>query len=139
MKSNLDKLFLANTDLEKDGVDFIIQEKNEKEGLEEISFRLRRYNDQNPRHKAAQAAHYKPHARQIELGTLSASKMRELLAKTFIDVCLVSWTGVQDEKGEPITYTKESALALFTRLPDLFDTLWNHASDFKSFKEDVGN
>lgn len=131
MKTNLDRLFKTNASLERDGVDFAIDDKT--------SFRVRRFNSQNPRVKAAMAAYYKPYARQVELGTLPPEKSDEITMKLFIDVCLASWEGVLDEDGNPIELTKENALALFKSLPDLFDTLWKHANNFENYKEDLGN
>lgn len=131
MKTNLDKLFKANSHLEKEGVDFSIDETT--------SFKVRRFSSQNPRMKAAMTAYYKPYARQIEMGTLSPEKNVEVTVKVFIDVCLVSWKGVLDETGKPIEFNKENALKLFKELPDLFDTLWKHSQSFDNYKEDLGN
>lgn len=137
MKTNLDKLFKADSTLEKEGVDFVIQEKGD--GQEEISFKIRRFNAQNPRVKAAEAAYYKPYARQIQLGTLPVEKSDEIVMRLFIDVCLAGWNGVTDGDGKPMEFTKENALALFKRLPELFETLFKHANDFANYKEELGN
>lgn len=131
MKTNLDKHFKTDSQLERDGVDFALDDKT--------SFRVRRFNSQNPRVKAAMAAYYKPYARQVELGTLPQEKSDEITMKLFIDVCLASWEGVEDEKGSPIECTKENALKLFKSLPDLFDSLWKYANSFENYKEDLGN
>lgn len=131
MKTNLDKLFKTNTVLEKEGVDFALDDKT--------SFRIRRFNSSNPRVKAAMAAYYKPYARQIEMGTLPIEKSDEIAIRLFIDVCLVSWEGVEDEKGQPIEMTKENAFEMFKSLPDLFATLQKHANDFENYKEELGN
>lgn len=131
MKTNLDKLFKTNTVLEKEGVDFALDDKT--------SFRIRRFNSSNPRVKAAMAAYYKPYARQIEMGTLPVEKSDEIAIRLFIDVCLVSWEGVEDEKGQPIEMTKENAFEMFKSLPDLFATLQKHANDFENYKEELGN
>lgn len=131
MKTNIDKLFKTDATLERDGVDFALDDKT--------SFRVRRFNSQNPRVKAAMASHYKPFARQVELGTLPQEKSTEITMKLFIEVCLASWAGVEDEKGEAIECNKDNALRLFKSLPDLFETLWKHANDFANYKEDLGN
>lgn len=131
MKTNLDSTFKTNSVLEKEGVDFAIDEKT--------SFKIRRFNAQNPRIKAAMAAHYKPYARQMEMGTLPPEKSNEITMLLFIDVCLVSWTGLEDDKGQPIEFSKEKAKELFKSLPDLFETLWKYANDFESYREDLGN
>lgn len=131
MKTNLDKFYKANSDLEKEGVDFAIDDTT--------SFKVRRFGSQNPRVKAAMASYYKPYARQVELGTLPVEKSQEIQMKIFVDTCLVSWQGVVDESGKPVEFNKENALKLFKNLPDLFDTLWKHANSFENYKEDLGN
>ena len=131
MKTNLDKLFKTDSELEKEGVDLALDDKT--------SFKIRRFNSQNPRVKAAMASYYKPYARQVEMGTLPQEKSDEITMKLFIDVCLASWTGVEDENGKPIECNKANALTLFKSLPDLFDTLWKHANTFDNYKGDLGN
>jgi len=131
MKTNLDKHYKTDHRLESEGVEFAIDDNT--------SFLLRRFNAQNPKVKAAMAMHYKPYARQVEMGTLPQEKSDEITRKLFIDVCLVSWKGILDDAGKPIEPTKENALELFKALPDLFDTLWRHVNDFANYKEDVGN
>lgn len=130
MKSNLDKLFKTNKVLENEGVDFAIDDKT--------SFKLRHFINSNPRVKAAMAAYYKPHARQIELGTLDQEKADEITVKLFIDTCLVSWEGVEID-GKEVECNKENALSLFKSLPQLFDTLWKHCNDFQNYREELGN
>lgn len=131
MKTNLDKVFKTNQTFEKEGVDFAVNDKT--------SFRIRRFNASNPRVKSAMATYYKPYARQIELGTMPQEKSDEIMIKLFIDVCLVSWEGVEDENGKPIPMTKENALELFKSLPDLFQSLYAHANNFENYKDEVGN
>lgn len=130
MKTSLDKHFKTDSDLEKNGVWFDISE--------DIGFLIRPFKGTNPRVKAAMAAHYKPLARQIELGTIDPDKEREIQVKLFTEICLVDWKGVEMD-GQSVECNKENAMALFKELPDLFDTLWKHSGDFKNYKEDVGN
>lgn len=136
MKSNLDKFFKVDEKHAEDGVDFVIKEAD-SEGPK-ISFRVRHFNMSNPRIKAARAVHFKPYVRQIELGTLDDAKQLEITAKVFIDVCLVSWEGVEID-GKPADCTKENALALFKSNPALFDALWRHSNDFQNYKVELGN
>lgn len=132
MKSNLDKLFKTNDVLAEQGVDFALND--------ETSFKLAHMNQENPRVKKAFATHYKPYARQMEMGTLPPEKNLEIQRKLFVDISLISWTGVNDEEtGKPIECNKENALALFKRLPALFDALWKYSNDYQNYKEDLGN
>jgi hypothetical protein len=131
MKSNLDKHFKTNDTFAKEGIDIAIDDTT--------SFKVRHFNEQNPKVKAAMALYYKPHARQIDLGTLSPEKSAEITRNIFIDTCLVSWVGVKDDKNQDIECNKENARELFKSLPALLDVLWKNANDFSNYKEDVGN
>ncbi len=130
MKTNLDKFFKTDDDLEKNGVWFNISD--------EIGFLLRPFKGTNPRVKAAMASHYKPYARQIEMGSMEEIKQLEIQIKLFIDVCLVDWRGVEAD-GKPLEFTVDNAVKFFKALPDLFNTLWKHANDFTNYKVDLGN
>lgn len=130
MKSNLDKLFKTDADLEKNGVWFELSE--------ETGFLLRPFKSQNPRVKAAMAQHYKPYARLIELGTLEIEKQNEINIKLFINACLVDWKGVEID-GAVVACDKDNALKLFLALPELFQTLWKHVNDYQNYKEELGN
>ncbi len=130
MKTNLDGLFKTDADLEKNGAWFEISEGT--------AFLLRPFKTSNPRVKAALAKHYKPYARQIENDAIDLGKQRDINTQLFMDVCLVDWRGVVID-GEEKKYDRETGLLLFKALPELFDTLWKHAQDYKNYKEDLGN
>lgn len=139
MKTNLHAMYGTNKKFEQEGVDFVVSEKDEKAGTEEVSFRVRRFNGSNPRVKSAMAQYYKPHARQIQSDTLSVAKGNHIAMCIFIDVCLVSWVGVKDAEGKPIECNKENALKLFQELPDLFAALQEHSNNHQNYKDEVGN
>ncbi len=137
MKTNLDKHYKVDSNLEKEGVTFVIQEANENQ--EEISMLVRHFSGTNPRVQAAMATYYKPYAYQIERGTLPKEVGDEITRKLFVDVCLVSWNGIKNEKGEAIECTKENAIELFKSLPTLFEDVWKHANNFQNYKVELGN
>lgn len=130
MKTNLDSIYKTNPILEENGVDMEIHG---------VTFRVRRFHIGNTRIKAAMAKYHKPYARQIEQGTLDPKIAIEMNIKLFIDVCLVSWSGLLDHEGNEIEMTKENALEFFKSLPEVFDALWKQANDFESYKEVLGN
>jgi len=130
MKTNLDKFFKTDANLEKEGVWFEISD--------DVGFLLKPFKETNPKVKAMMAAHYKPFARQIELGTLETGKQLEIQAKLFVGACLVDWKGVEID-GKIVEFSPEVAVPFFLALPDLFHTLWAHCNDFKNYREDLGN
>ncbi len=130
MKTNLDTLFKTSPALEKNGVWFEISEGT--------AFLLRPFRATNPRIKAAMAKYYKPYARQIENDSLDIDKQRDINVNLFLDVCLVDWKGIEID-GADVKYDREAGLKLFKGLPELFDSLWRHAQDYKNYKDDLGN
>lgn len=130
MKTNLDK-FKANKELENNGVDFALDDKT--------SFRVRRFGPNNPKMKAAHAQYFKPYAYQLEKGLLADEKVKEINLRMFIDTCLVSWEGVEDEKGNPIEFSKEAAYDVLKDNSDIADALYKYSQEATNYRVEVGN
>lgn len=133
MKTNLDKYFKTSVDLEKNGVWFDIAEG--------VGFLVRPFKASNPNVKAAMARLYKPHARQIEMGTMDDAKALEIQVKLFVQACLIGWRGIEIDGKKDVPYDKDLATKFLVGLPDLFETLWKHCQDHKNYQdqEDLGN
>lgn len=133
MKTNLDKMFKNNSELEDKGLWLLISEEPE------IGFLVRRFGGENEsRVKAAMAKYYKPYARLIQNESLPAKKEKELVTKIFVDSCLVDWKGIEVD-GSAVPYSKEKAIELLLSRPELLSTLQEYASDTKNYREDLGN
>jgi hypothetical protein len=129
VKTNLDHLFKTSEDCEVNGIDF---------EYGPVKFRCKRFGGRNQSLKAALATEMKPYSRQIELGTLSDAKEKEIAIKIFVKASLVGWTGVQMD-GKDIEFSEENAIQLFTALPDLYNDLVKQSSNIDNYKEDLGN
>lgn len=102
---------------------------------------------------------FRPHRREIESGKLPQEKASRLLIELFIDTQLKGWEGVNvrkrnedgspafeekfnDQTGEiekvpvfePLEFTRENALKVFTRLPDLHLELQRKAQAITTFQ-----
>lgn len=131
MKSNLDAMFKTDKNLEKEGVWF--------EVADGVKFLIKRFGGANSEAvKKAMAKYYKPHAKMVERGIMPVHKEVEIMAKVFVDVCLIDWEGVEID-GEIVPFNKEKAVEFFCGLPELLDTLMEYAQGQESFKEDLGN
>ena len=131
MKTNLDKLFKTNEELEKSGILVVLSDT--------LEFNLKRFGGKNSTPvRAAYAKYHKPFARQIEMGTFDKDKEREILVKIFVDSCLTGWKGVEID-GALVEFNRDSAISLLVALPELFETLFEQASKVDNFKEDLGN
>lgn len=130
MKSNLDKHFKQNSNLEKEGVWF------ELEGG--VRFLIRRFGGSNTEVKKAMLKYYKPVARLIEKNLLDDKKEKSIIAKAFIKACIIDWQGIEID-GEETPFSFEKAVELFASLPELLDTLMEYAQDAENYREEVGN
>lgn len=133
MKTNLDKFFKTNENLEKNGVWFEI--------APDVKFLVRPMKSSNPQLKAVAAKFYKPHAQQIEKGTIDQKRAEEIQIKVFVNACLVDWQGVEID-GKMEAYKPELAIEFFKELPELFWTLWEQCQNYKNYQDEateVGN
>jgi len=131
MKTNLDKLFKTEKALETEGIWFDISETT--------GFRLKRFGGaNNPKVKELMNRLYKPYARMIENGTFPLEKEMELTARIFVMSAMTDWRGVEID-GQEKPFSVEEAVKLLIQLPELYEALYSHATDFKNFKEDLGN
>lgn len=131
MKSNLDKLYKNNVAMEKEGIDFQVSET--------ISFKIKRWTGFGSFEVRQKMSHkYKPYIRQIEQGSISEEKSREITIGLFVECCIVDWSGVEID-GELKPFSKEECIKLFIQLPDLCDSLLAYASDGKNYREELGN
>lgn len=134
MKSNLDKMYKTDKELEMQGVWF--------EQAPGVKFLCKRMGGKNQAAlKAAHLKYYKPHARQIQKGILSEEKEKQIMTRVFIDTCLLDWSGVEIN-GELKDYDKETAYELLVTLPELVSDLTECAGMAESYleeREDLGN
>lgn len=132
MKTNLDFKFKTDKNAEKDGIWFKIADT-------EVSFLVRRFGGANEAEiRKAHAKYFAPKAKQIQANQVTDEEASEILIKTFVDVSLVDWKGIEID-GELADFDKEKAIKIFVEYPELFQTIFEYAKDFESYKEDLGN
>lgn len=129
--TNLDSIYKSNSEKEKEGKWIPIADG--------VEFLVKRYGGaNNSKVKEMNAKFVKPYARQLQKGLLPEDVERRIYVKTFVHVSMVDWKGVLDGNGDVIEYSTDAAIDLFTQLPELFDDVATIASDFETFKEDLG-
>jgi len=131
MKINLDKSFKTDRKMEIEGIWFEISEG--------VRFKIARFGGSNSVEvKKAMAKFHKPYAKAIEKSLISDEKERSIYCKSFVHSCVIDWEGIEID-GEIAPFSKEKAVEVFCQLPDLLDTLVEHASSQDNYKEDLGN
>lgn len=131
MKTNFDKLYKMDTDLEKEGV--WIEFPNG------AGFKVRRFGGTNSQKlRSVVTTITKPLSRQIEMGTLTEEQERKVMVESFVKACLIDWRNVSiDDKEVP--YSEVKAIELFMELPELFTVLSKQSENKDNYKSEVGN
>lgn len=106
-------------------------------------FHISRMSRANVRYTKALEVATRPYRRQIELGTLANDVAERVFTGVFVDSVLKGWENValSDVTGDAkdtghAPFNRANALALFARLPELYEDLQNQAKSAAMFKDE---
>lgn len=109
------------------------------------SFRIGRQHRNNKLWAKTFEAKTRPYRDEIDNKTLSDEEARNLNIEVFIDSLLFGWENVQMPEVEGVVFerdakknlifNKSNAIALFTLLPELFESLTEKSSEMTNFLE----
>lgn len=113
----------------------------EREGIVldygDFKIKIARAGGANIAFQRALAEKVRPYRRQIDAGTLPDDVAEKLFLEVYAESVVLGWEGVTDENGEPLPFTKENAVKLFSDLPDLFRDVQNQAASIANFRAEV--
>lgn len=110
-KSPVASLFATDPKLERDGV---------WHDYGEFKLLIARAGGHNRAYMQTAEAVMRPYRRQIQLDMLAPEKSEELMMTIFARSVMRGWEGITDDEGEPLPFTVENCVDLFTKFPDLF-------------------
>ncbi len=123
---NLYKTFKANDDLEKQGIELQLGD--------DVSIRLARAGGSNQKFGKLLGDRLKPYRRQIDNGTMDDAVAAKIMAEVYADCVVLGWQGVADEHGNPLAFTRDNCVKLFTDLPELFRVVQEEAGRLANFR-----
>ena len=123
--ADVKKLFGTDATKEKEGVWYDIAE-----GL-----RMRIARIGNPNYQKRFQILSKPYRRSIRRGTLSDDVAEKLLVQCMSETIVLDWEGVEDE-GKEIPYSKDAAVDLLTKYPELRGYINDIANELEGFQEE---
>lgn len=132
--SGLHKQFKTNSVKETEGVKIEFPEVQNDDGSIP-TFIISRMGKSNKAYSKALEAATRPYRRQVELGTMKNDVAEKLFLNVFVDTILRGWENVQDENGEAISYSKDSAISLLEELGDVYDRLQEEAKISSNFRD----
>lgn len=130
MKTNLDKLYKTNPQLEQKGINMEIAPG--------VIFVVSRYSAKSTALKEAMEKETRPYLRQIQNKSLPEEKAMEINIRAFVHGCVHDWKGVEIN-GEFPPFSKEACIDLFLEMPDLAQKLQDEATNMRNYLEDLGN
>lgn len=104
---------------------------------EGVKIRVARAGGANKRYVKSLEVMHRKYRKQIQLEILSNDLANQLLIKAYAESVVIGWEGVTDEAGEPMPFTVENCVKLFTDLPDLFDDVKSVAGAAAAFREEL--
>lgn len=127
--NNLSKLFGTDMVAEVEGVwiDY----------AEGVSMKIARMGGANYEYSRYLSAQLKPYKFQLDKGTLSEEKSKEIMADVIARCVLKDWKGVTDGQGQPIEFSLAAAKEILFQYPELLKDLQTQASDYRRFALEV--
>ena len=113
----------------------------EKEGIVldygDFKIKVARAGGSNAAFQKALTSKIRPYKRQIDAGTIPDDVAEKLFLDVYAESVVLGWEGVTDENGNPLPFSKENAVKLFSDLPDLFRDVQNQAAAISNFRAEV--
>jgi hypothetical protein len=125
--TDLFKAYETNADAEKTGVPI------HPDFAPEITFMVARAGGANESFAKEGEKRFRPYRRAIEQGGLDNKIATKLAMELFIDTQLKGWEGISED-GVEYPYTRDNAVKLFTRLPELHIELQRKAQSMATFQ-----
>ena len=115
--SGLYQAFETNKDLENSGIE-LDYGKNSKGAP--IRIRIARAGGANKRFAKVLDRLLRPYKRQLANDQLSDDVAKDVMIQAYADAVVLGWEGVGDREGNPMEFSRENVVKLFTDLPELF-------------------
>lgn len=100
------------------------------------TFIICRMGKANKRYSKALEAATRPYRRQMELGTLDNATADRIFIGVFCDTILKGWKNIKNRDGSEIAFSKQAAVELFAKLPELYDDLQERAKSAALFRDE---
>lgn len=132
---NLYETFESDPTAEQEGV---VLEYGTNALGEPIQIRIRRAGGSNQRFAKVFETKTKPFRRLMETpGALDQKTSDRVMREVYADAVVVGMSGVHDREGNPMPYTRENVIKLFTDLPDLFRDVVKQSQNEALYRKEV--
>lgn len=127
-------IYETDKNLEREGI-VLDYGTNSKE--ERISIRVARAGGSNTKFAKVLEQKMKPYKRALANDTMDNKVAEKLLVEAYADAIILGWEGVEDRDGNPMPFTRENVIKLFTDLPDLFVDVQQQSAKSALFRTEI--
>lgn len=132
---SLYEAYETDPQLEKDGVH--LEVGTNKNG-EIATIRMRRAGGANQQFAKVFEFKSKPYRRLMDIpGALDPKVQERIMREVYAESVVVGWENIEDRDGNPLPFSKENVVKLFTDLPDLFRTVVRESQGIALFRKEV--
>lgn len=131
---NIYSQFETDNSLEVQGI--VLQYGNNSKGLP-MGIRIARAGGSNTAYNKRMEALFKPHQRALQNGTMDRELMKKLMQQAYAETVVKDLENFEGRDNQPIVFSKESVMALFTDLPNLWTDVQTQADDWTLFKKQL--
>jgi hypothetical protein len=75
--------------------------------------------------------------RQLQLDIMDDAVVRAMMVEVYADTVVLGWEGVCGEDGQPLKFTRDNVVKVFTDLPELFKDVFEMANNIALFKTSI--
>ncbi len=126
--------FKTDPKLEREGV---LLEYGEDSQKRPVTIRVSRAGGSNVLFQKRLEAAVKPYRRQIQLDVMDTKQLERIVRQVFAETVVLGWENVEDKDGNPLPFTVDNCVKLFTDLPDLYADVQAQAQSAALFRETI--
>lgn len=133
--SPLYKTFETDKRLESEGIVFDLGLPN-SQGLP-MAIRIKRAGGANIQFAKVLDQKIRPVKRQSDAGMLSQERSEAILREVYAETVVIGFENLEDRDGNPLSFSKDNVVKLFTDLPDLFRDVVEFSQKSALFRAEV--
>lgn len=101
-----------------------------------FSITIHRAGGSNKKYETVAAAKMKPHRFKMQNGLMDNDLAEQLLKEIYAESVVIGWN-MDGKDGNPLPFTPENVVQVFTDLPDLFKDVQEQASNIALFRKAI--
>lgn len=126
--------YKMDENLEKEGILFEVGMNSKGEPM---AIRLARAGGSNTKFGKVLEFKLKPFGGAQKIENMEREAIQRVMRETYADAVVLGWENFEDQDGEPLPFSKENVVKVFSDLPELFKDVQEFAQKSAAFRAHV--